>query len=236
MVLKDCIRVFLFIINTVTVIFGFAITAVGIYCISKSRSDPFNDMETGNLVGFIVFTLFIGLFVLTLGLLGVFGSITQSPRMMNVYVGLIIIVLVLELVLLIGSLASKTKIVETAKEGFKEYVSKYHQGEEDGDVVKAVDAIQRNLKCCGYDGPADYAGDIPPSCCQDEEEPASYESCVKKPAEGEGCNTPAKLPRFIGDVIHLFAVIIAFAVVLDVVSMAGAFYVRKNSPKYDHIS
>ena len=48
----------------------------------------------------------IGLFVLTLGLLGVFGSITQSPRMMNVYVGLIVVVLILELVLLVGSHSS----------------------------------------------------------------------------------------------------------------------------------
>jgi len=49
-----------------------------------------------------------------------------------------------------------------------------------------------------------------------------------------GCKE--KLPSFIGDVVNMFAVVIGFAVVLDVISMLGAFYVRQNSPKYDHIA
>ena len=91
-------------------------------------------METGSLVGFIVFTLFIGIFVLTLGLLGIFGSITQSPRMMNVYVGLIVIVLILEMVLLVGSLVSKSKIVDTANSGFEDYVASYYEDGMDDNV------------------------------------------------------------------------------------------------------
>jgi hypothetical protein len=44
--LKDCTRLFLFIINSVTVIVGFAITTVGVYnCVSKFKSDPFTDIE-----------------------------------------------------------------------------------------------------------------------------------------------------------------------------------------------
>ena len=234
MVLKGCIRIFLFVINTITVIFGFAITAIGIYCVSKSKTEPFNDMETGSLVGFIVFTLFIGLFVLTLGLLGVFGSITQSPRMMNVYVGLIVVVLILELVLLVGSLVSKKKIITTAKDGFEDYVEKYYQDGNEEHIQSAVDAIQYNLECCGFNGQSDYSGHQPPLSCCENKSYEDFSQCLDKEQFKEGCKE--KLPNFIGDVVNLFAVVIGFAVVLDVISMMGAFYVRQNSPKYDHIA
>ena len=234
MVLKGCIRIFLFVINTITVIFGFAITAIGIYCVSKSKTEPFNDMETGSLVGFIVFTLFIGLFVLTLGLLGVFGSITQSPKMMNVYVGLIVVVLILELVLLVGSLVSKKKIIGTAKDGFEDYVGEYYQKGIDANIQKAVDAIQSSLECCGFNGQSDYSGHLPPLSCCNSDDYDDFSQCPDSKKFKEGCKE--KLPKFIGDVVNLFAVIIGFAVVLDVISMIGAFYVRRNSPKYDHIA
>ena len=226
---------FLFLINTITVIFGFAITAIGIYCVSKSKTEPFDDMETGSLVGFIVFTLFIGIFVLTLGLLGIFGSITQSPRMMNVYVGLIVIVLILEMVLLVGSLVSKSKIVDTANSGFEDYVASYYEDGMDDNVKKAVDAIQSSLECCGFAGQDDYSPDHSPpvSCCKNDNI-TEFDQCSKDDQFTVGCKD--KLPKFIGDVVNLFAVVIGFAVVLDVISMMGAFYVRQNSPKYDHIA
>jgi len=236
MVLKDCIRVFLFIINSVTVIVGFAITAVGVYCVSKSKSDPFTDIETGNLVGFIVCTLLIGLFVLLLGLLGCFGSLTQSPRMMNVYMGLIMLVLVMEVGVLVGSLVAKGSIVRTAEEGFQKYVDEYHSNETDGDVKRAVDAIQFNLECCGVDGPSDYLltneSVVPASCCGEEE--TEWEECGEEDKFQDGCKD--KLHSFIGDVISLFGVVIGFAVLLDVISLFGALYVKKNSPKYDHLA
>ncbi|XP_063695176.1 23 kDa integral membrane protein-like [Bolinopsis microptera] len=235
MVLQGCVRIFLFLINTLTVIFGFAITAIGIYCVSKSKTEPFNDMETGSLVGFIVFTLFIGIFVLTLGLLGLFGSITQSPSMMIVYGGLIVVVLILELALLVGSLCSKNKIVETAREGFRDYVTRYYEDGIDDNVKQAVDAIQFNLKCCGYGGQDDFRPDHPPpaSCCSDDTV-TSFDECPTDDRFDEGCKM--KFPKFIGDVLNLFAVVIGFAVILDVISMMGACYVRQNSPKYNHIA
>lgn len=55
------------------------------------------------------------------------------------------------------------------------------------DDLVAWDGLQRNLKCCGVSGPADWAdftksGTIRPSCCQQNQVDVATNDCSRSPA------------------------------------------------------
>ena len=111
MAVKDLVRIILFLINAVTVVFGLAITAVGVYVISQSKTEPFKDIETGNLVGCVAFILIIGILVFLIGSFGCFGSLTQNTRLINWYMLSISIVALLQLICLVALLINKSKVI-----------------------------------------------------------------------------------------------------------------------------
>lgn len=226
--LRGCIRVFLLILNAVTIAVGLAISAVGVYCIVKSRTAPLEEVETGNLVSLVVVTLVIGMLVLVVGVLGCSGSISQSPKLMNVYVCLVMLILLMEGACLLAALTARSVVVKRASEGFEGLVENYNSSSDESGR-KAVDAVQRAMRCCGWEGEGDYSPAPPASCCQDEQEP-----CPTGEVFTAGCSS--KLPSFIADTISLFAIVLGFGLALGLISVCGAWYVKKHSPKYNPIA
>ena len=228
-VIKDYARVYLFIINTITTIVGLVITFLGIYCTSKSNQQPFSSIEIGSLLAFIVLTIAIGLFVFAMGVSGIIGSINQSPAMMNAYVRLMAVVLILEGALIVGCFVAKAGITERADAGFAHLVKAYNTKQASLEMQGAVDGVHEHLQCCGYVGEIDFTPVPPPSCCSDSRY-LSFNDCPERALFSTGCMV--KLPHFVGNCIYLITLSLGFALVLDIISMVGALYVKEHSPKY----
>ena len=96
---------------------GFLPSYSGVFCISNSKTEPLKGIEHGTLISFVAFIFVIGIFVTILGCLGCFGSITQSPRTMSLYLGLMAVILILELAAFIGVFAKRNAIKKQADEG-----------------------------------------------------------------------------------------------------------------------
>lgn len=236
MAVKDLVRIILFLINAVTVVFGLAITAVGVYVISQSKNEPLKDIETGNLVGCVAFILIIGILVFLIGSFGCFGSLTQNTRLINWYMLSIGIVALLQLICLVALLINKSKVKDTAEDAFQDSVKNYYTADEEDQMVnqKGVDAVQCALECCGYTGPTDFATKngtvaVPASCCATED--VDWASCSEKHKFKEGCE--GKLKDFIDSVVTGGEVCLLFAVLFSVFSMLGACYVKRGTPQYN---
>lgn len=237
MAVKDLVRIILFLINAITVVFGLIITAVGVYVISQSKNEPLKDIETGNLVGCVAFILIIGILVFLIGSFGCFGSLTQNTRLINWYMLSIGIVALLQLICLVALLINKSKVRTTAEDAFKDSVENYYTKDAEDQMVnqRGVDAVQGALECCGFTGPGDFVNDtkpaVPDSCCQTEE--VTWAACDDGAKSTLGCEV--KLKDFINSVVTVAEVCLLFAVLFSVFSMLGACYVKRGTPQYNSL-
>lgn len=239
MAVKDFVRIILFLINAVTVVFGLVITAVGVYVISQSKNEPLKDIETGNLVGCVAFILIIGILVFLIGSFGCFGSLTQNTRLINWYMLSIGIVALLQLICLVALLINKSKVKKSAEDAFKDSVKDYYIADAEDQMVnqKGVDAVQSALDCCGYAGPSDFGKSangtslVPASCCETDD--TDWASCSEEKKFIVGCE--GKLEDFIDSVVTVGEVCLLFAVLFSVFSMLGACYVKRGTPQYNSL-
>ena len=229
---KDYARLYLFIINTITAIKGLVIIFIGIYCTAKSNNVPFTNIETGNLIAFIVLTTVFGLFVFMLGVCGVICSINQSPAMINVYVRLLSVVLILQVAILVGCFVAKPDITRNTDVAWAHFVDSYNSRYTPTSLRYTVDVIQENLECCGYTGSGDFTPAPPPSCCANSSV-RFFQQCPENSQYMTGCRDV--LPHLVENAIHLLAIVIGFSLLLDIISLSGAWFVKENASKYDLI-
>ena len=103
-------------------------------------------------------------------------------------------------------------MIEKALEAFKENVENY-QGDAEADAsTEIVNLVQKFAGCCGYDGPADYAGKDLPTSCGDNKEGCNSVAPTKL---GEHVIVAAGVALGAGAVMVTIAVINIYIIALD---------------------
>jgi len=150
-----------FAFNFIFFVLGIAVLGVGIY--SRVENDTWKDLVVDTNTFFAAANLLIagGVIVAVLGFLGCCGAVKEVKWMLIIYSVLVILIFILEIVG--GAVAyNNRETVETKlTEGLTKAVNTY-DGLADNTAAKgmskAMDWFQENVKCCGVNGTADWAG------------------------------------------------------------------------------
>eukprot|EP00116_Pleurobrachia_bachei_P008820 sb/3469082/ len=104
----------------------------------------------------------------------------------------------------------------------------YGKGDTTSDAT--IDHIQGLLECCGYNGPTDYGIitqiDLPKSCCSDV---VPGGACNTLTAYKTGCK--AQIEHFISSQTTIVIITVCAVVVLEIVTMLAACYLRRKELK-----
>lgn len=212
------VRYLFFAFNFIFWVLGIVVFAMGIY--SRVETDGWKALiDTSTL--FVAANLLIasGVIVATLGFFGCCGAIKKWQWMLIIYSILVILIFILEIIA--GGLAyqNKAKVQAALTKGLNKGI-KENYGKTDSlskGITKAIDILQRKVKCCGSNSSKDFPNGPPDSCCEIEKK-----DCGKIPANlwTKGCIEEGK--TFVKDNLWLIGGVGVGIAIVQLLSIAFA--------------
>lgn len=163
----NCIKYLLVVFNGIFMIFGIVIIAAA--CVDMGMIKGFAGMEpTGHETDALLIA--IGVLII-IAAFGCFGAWKESPKLLYIFVGCLIIIILLELSVGIAAAALRPQIESTLKSQLRaSFIKNKSTKEEDSTYREFWDRVQTSLECCGITGPDNYGASEPRinpsfSCC-----------------------------------------------------------------------
>ncbi|XP_041977063.1 23 kDa integral membrane protein-like [Aricia agestis] len=164
----NCIKYLLVVFNALFLIFGIVIISAA--CVDMGMIKGFAGMEASGHETDVVLIV-IGVFIIIVAGFGCFGAWKESPKLLYIFAGCLIIIILLELSVGIAAAALRPQIEGTLKTQLRaSFIKNKSTKEEDSTYREFWDRIQSNLECCGVTGPDNYVASEPRlnpsfSCC-----------------------------------------------------------------------
>ncbi|XP_072943997.1 23 kDa integral membrane protein-like [Epargyreus clarus] len=164
----NCIKYLLVIFNGLFVIFGIVIIAAA--CVDMGMMKGFAGMESSGGHETDAVLIAIGVLIIIVAAFGCFGAWKESPKLLYIFAGCLIVIILLELSMGIAAAALRPQIEGSMKTQLRaSFIKNKSTREEDTAHREFWDRIQSTLECCGVTGPDNYASDPPLSpsfsCC-----------------------------------------------------------------------
>lgn len=212
------VKYLVFLFNLVFTIIGLALVIIGtLLRLLYSGADRAGSNHDVFLSQVIIFIIIIGVIIFITSFLGCCGAIKGSPYMLRTYAFILLAIFVIQSA--IGIIAFMK--LNEVEQNFT-YVRAAIRGSlgstfplEDSNNTRAIefrDACQSWLKCCGINGPEDYKGTKPGSCCASEPCPSLNNGFYRI-----GC--AEKISEFI---VTTFKTILAVLLGTAIVEVSGA--------------
>lgn len=186
--------------------------------ITKITTDEYTLVPCGILVG-------VGVLIFITALFGCCGTCSDNKCCLSTFFVLLLVVFTLEVATGVLGFVYKDKARGFVNDGFVDAIKQYD--DKHSTLDKAVDDIQKDLKCCGSDKPSDWETSpyykkhyfrYPDSCC---DHPSQF-GCFQLKSYKEGC-----LDKLTEEVKENLSYILGTAIglaVLQLLGMIGACY------------
>ncbi|XP_050665073.1 23 kDa integral membrane protein-like [Leptidea sinapis] len=165
----NCIKYLLVVFNAIFMILGIIIIAAA--CVDMGMIKGFAGMETTTGHETDAVLIAVGVLIIIVAAFGCFGSWKESPKLLYIFVGCLILIILLELSVGIAAAALRPQIEGTMKSQLRaSFIKNKSVRDEDSTYREFWDKIQTSLECCGVSGPDNYAASEPRlnpsySCC-----------------------------------------------------------------------
>ncbi|XP_063821497.1 23 kDa integral membrane protein-like [Ostrinia nubilalis] len=163
-----CIKYLLVVFNGLFLIFGIVIIATACVDLTMIKDFAGQDM-TGHETDALLIA--IGVLIIVIAAFGCFGAWKESPKLLYIFAGCLIIIILLELSVGIAAAALRPQIEGSMKKQLRaSFIKNKSIREEDSYYRTFWDRIQSNMECCGINGPDNYGAQEPRvnppySCC-----------------------------------------------------------------------
>ncbi|KAJ7365792.1 Tetraspanin-3 [Desmophyllum pertusum] len=169
-----CAKAFLFFFNFIYLGVSAAIIFVAAWLIkkygdiTKITTDEYTLVPCGILVG-------VGILIFITALFGCCGTCRDNKCCLSTFFALLFIVFTLEIAAGVMGYVYQDKARGFVNDGFVDAIK--HYDDKDSSLDKAIDDLQKDLKCCGSKHPTDWMnspyfmkhlGHYPKSCCAGE--------------------------------------------------------------------
>jgi len=158
------VKYILFLFNLLCAICGILIIAFGALMFTgvssvKDLGDAFATQ------GLPVSLIVLGSAILIISFFGCCGAIRESSCMTMTYAALLFLLLICQIALIVFAFLSKKDFLDE----ISKMVDKAWEERRNGPASTVMDTLQSTYKCCGSNGPSDYALilqiSLPKSCC-----------------------------------------------------------------------
>lgn len=167
-------KLFLVVLNFIIFVVGVAVIALASVVIN--RSSQYGQLFLEGIFTLPILVLIVGIVITLLGFFGCCGAMKENSCMLYSYAFIVTILFLAELVLGILIAIYPEKAKDHIKDAMTKAFDKYYG--EDKSLQRAIDNIQRDVKCCGVEGPSYWQGRIPDSCCKNSDCNTSDQSAV----------------------------------------------------------
>lgn len=178
------IKYILFIFNLIFAISGIGIIATGALVLADVGD--YNHFVEGRILAPSIVLIVAGAIVFIIAFLGCYGAIKENYNLLIAFATALLIIFVIELAVGIAAAVFKNNFSMVMKDALKVSMKNFTEADK-----QAWDKVQKELQCCGVDGPKDWFNGntgFPSSCCNDTQlTQATNVQCVIYNAHKEGC-------------------------------------------------
>jgi len=167
----SCAKWCLIIFNILFCLIGVALVAVGIYAYI-TLSDYLNILGDSRINAPAIVLIVFGVITFIVAAMGCFGACKESPCLLFTFAAIICILLIAEIGAGVAAYVFKDKVEGFFDEKSADVLALYDETA-DAAATTSWDKVQKELECCGYNGPTDWQnltlaplqkGKIPDSC------------------------------------------------------------------------
>ncbi|KAJ8358540.1 hypothetical protein SKAU_G00150650 [Synaphobranchus kaupii] len=162
-----CIKYLLFFFNFLFWICGLALIVLGVLAQLALNTTLVIHQASGSAVPLVL--IGVGVIIFFIAFFGCCGAWKENHCMVSTFSVLLSIIVIVEIGAAIAGYIYRGQINQIVEDSFKDMVNKYNTSSED--VRKAVDNMQKELRCCGVNASADWINfgpdktSVPDSCC-----------------------------------------------------------------------
>lgn len=157
-------RVLLILLNIIFLLLGIGLIAGGSVLVATGRSfQVFSGILSP--VGVSAIIIVAGIFTFIVSALGILGAIFKSRVLLGIYLIVVALVIILEVVAAAIGIVKRGELGATMDNYVARLIEGY--GKNNTGDREAIDFIQDNFKCCGWNNSQDYTNrslSIPESC------------------------------------------------------------------------
>lgn len=154
------IKYVLFVFNLLCSLCGIALVVIGGVSLAKI-SELQNISDEHNVVAPSILFIILGSVVFVIAFFGCCGAIRESYCMTSTYGFFLMVLIIAQIVVA----ALVFIYVGDAREAFKKGFAKLFEARDQPGNMEIINTIQSSLQCCGKNGPLDWFGNHPQSCC-----------------------------------------------------------------------
>ncbi|KAK7864772.1 hypothetical protein R5R35_012268 [Gryllus longicercus] len=209
-----CVKYLLFVFNLLFVVSGIAVIVVGVMAMYPYKEySTFMDAKfaAGPLILIVV-----GAVIFVVAFFGCCGAVRENHCMVVTFSVLLLTIFCVELAAGICGYVYRDDVKTGIEKQFKDSMDKYNSSKE---IQDSWNVLQHDLKCCGADGPEDWAKhnmNIPSTCCGSA---AEGEKCEIANAYEQGC-----APALKEQIEHFALIIGGVAIGIAFVQLVGVIF------------
>lgn len=155
-----CLKILMLFFNLLFAVAGLAIFIVGI--LVQVRFSRYVDVLGSEISKAPYVCIAVGAVIFIIAFFGCCGAWKENHCMMMTFATLMTLILILEVVATALAVVYKDQVKDIVQHGLEDALPSYDTNEA---ARKAIDAIQKDLKCCGVSNYTDWNGTLPESCC-----------------------------------------------------------------------
>uniref|UniRef100_UPI00358EC803 CD63 antigen-like n=1 Tax=Myxine glutinosa TaxID=7769 RepID=UPI00358EC803 len=162
------VKYLLFVFNLLFWLSGLVLIIIGAVVQAKVGSSGELGHDVGS--GAPILLIVVGSVIFIVAFFGCCGAVRESRCMLGTFIGLLVIILVVEIAAAIAAFVYKDRVKGLVDTELKKSLDSYPTKKK-----KLIDDLQHDMQCCGAQGYKDYEDlpkwttktDVPASCCLD---------------------------------------------------------------------
>jgi len=187
-----CVKYLLFAFNLIFAISGIALLVTGI--VVRTAYSHYLNFVGEAILSAPVLLIVIGAVIFVVAFSGCCGAVKENRCLLLTFSVLLAVIFILEIAAGITAYVMKDKLNDEIPKQMKKTIQNFNHTGYDG-VTDTWKMVQHEMKCCGIDGPADWAKvspyngtkDVPDSCCKDDMDGCGEGAADKDTIYTDGC-------------------------------------------------
>ncbi|XP_060066769.1 CD151 antigen-like [Ylistrum balloti] len=238
--MANCMKHTLLVLNLICLLAGLAVLGLGFWVMLEG-SKYIALLEASLLSKASYMLIAVGGLVSLISMVGCWGAITENKCLLGTYFTCLLLITLLQAAAAVLGFMFFDNVQSYPDKYVGDAILKSYSLEGKNLVTQAIDTVQEEFACCGYNSPLDWRHSetfnstvmaVPVSCCKNQNEPLCNENVLPTKIHMKGCKT--KLVSWLEANVRVIASVAISVVVIQLMAMIFALCVCKQAGELGH--